>query len=190
MAGLRYFSVLGKEQTKKKHTHAHNKTFRMDAKLYDRYNDLVGMEEVRALLGAVAQDAEAETVDSAHTSKPLSALVETNPELLETPRRKIIGFFNSAWMNGLDNLSQRFWWEMRYRFLKLLHVSIVLEALNLKIKLGAKTANARDVPQALVFTYHYVTVECTDEKLSAVSEEFDGMCTRHKVYVDLYLDQF
>ena len=162
----------------------------MDAKLHDRYLDLVGMEEVRTLLGAVAQNVEAETVDPTLTVGPLRALVDAIPGLLGEPRRKIIGFFNAAWMGGLELLSQRFWWEMRYRFLKLLHVSIVLEALNLKINLGAETATARDVPQALVFTYHHVVVECTDEKLAAVAKEFDVRCVEHEKWVGLYLAQF
>ena len=161
----------------------------MEAKLYDRYNELVGVKEVRDLLGALAQDVEAEIIDLATSVAALRAFVDANPDLLGVPRRKIIGFFNAVWMSGLDNLSKPFWWEMRYRFLKLLHVSIILEALNLKSTLGAKTADARDVPQALVFTYHHVVVECTDKKLEAVADEFDAKCVEHKAFVGFYLDQ-
>lgn len=160
------------------------------------YNEkIMGFSEIRYLMKNLVQNAGEETIDSKASVDALRTFLEDDQiwreKALGDPRRAIISYFNEMWLLGLENLPLGFWWEMRTRIIKLLHVSIVLEALNLKAFIVDKDkVNDRDVPQCLMFVYDYVKKECTDEKLKKISDKFDSCCKDQRDFCDLYLRMF
>lgn len=155
----------------------------------DRYSSLMKSYSVRRLMKLVVQDAHNETLDLSASAIAIAKAAEAEPALLGDPRRDIIGFLNVLWMGGLHSLSLEFWWEMRYRILKLVSISIALEALNLRMILGATKANHRDIPQALIFVKEHID-GLTDESFSGVSTAFDAGCRNQPELCDAYLRNF
>jgi len=156
--------------------------------IVQQYNEgLMSDPEVRFLMGAVVQDAQNETIDTAASCAKLRELAATRD--FGAQRRKIIAFLNALWLSDCHYLPPPFWWEMRYRLLKLLHVSIVLEALNLR-SFGVTRPNARDIPQAIVHLRDYIARECTDAKLDNVARAFDAASKRNAVWLTEYFQCF
>lgn len=157
--------------------------------MFDRYTALMGNGQVRDLMAVVVQDAHNETLDFANSCVSIEKHVRSEISVLGTPRREIIGFFNAMWFSGLETLPNAFWWEMRYRLLKLITISITLEALNLKLMLGCTHANNRDIPQALVFIKERLDA-FTDKSAAVVSAAFDDSCRKQSDLCEAYLRHF
>lgn len=157
--------------------------------MFDRYTALMARAETRALMSAVVQNTHNETLDFEKSVVAVAEMVDRDRSILNAPRREIIGFFNAMWMSNLSEIPDAFWWEMRFRLLKLVAVSITLEALNLKIILGATRADKHDIPQALVFVKERLDA-CTDESMYGVSSAFDSACAKQKDLCDAYLRHF
>ena len=153
------------------------------------YLSLMGNETVRELMSSVPQNAQNETIDMQKTFQSVSESVKIPPVDLQEARRGIISFLNGIFFDGPENLSPEFWWEYRYRVLKLLHVSMVLEALNLR-SFGMNSAQKNDIPQSLVVLYKFVTEECSDEKLAPVRERFERACETYDPWTRVYLQAF
>ena len=167
------------------------------AKLMKEYNtEVMKFPEIRELMGKLVQNAGEETIDSKASAealrKFLGIFITKREAALGEPRRAIISYLNEIWLLGPKNLPLEFWWEMRTRFLKLLHVSIILEAFNLKSFDGVSkdTVSVRAIPQCLMFVYDYVQKECTDEKFVKVKEKFMVCCKDQSDFCDLYLNVF
>lgn len=120
----------------------------ISAQLIEEYNTkLMADANVRALVAAVAQDPQNETVDlSASRASVRSAVVDDHGKA----RRAIIGWLNKLYFSQLDNVIPfAFWYEMHTRIQKLLVVSMILEGDNLR-SFGA-IPETSDIPQCLVF---------------------------------------
>ena len=115
------------------------------------WNTLMSYDAIRGLMSVVPQNADNETLDLASSRSAIEGFI-TNEcmkvEILGEPRREIITFFNNLYFSGLDILPETWWWENRYRFKKLLAVSLALEGINLA-SFGA-TPTIMDIPQSLV----------------------------------------
>jgi hypothetical protein len=163
---------------------------RAAAELVSQYHaQLMGDSNVRFLMGSLGQNARDETLDSAAAVRALHKAVQTVGVSLGEARLAVTAYFNALWFAGPERLPREFWWEMRYRLLKLLHVALVLEARMLR-SFGVTSPTHRNIPQALVFVYDYIVRECTDAKLADVAQRFDAACARNPAWCQFYLGSF
>lgn len=157
--------------------------------MFDRYNELMSDAQIRNLMSVLVRGDSDETLDFVGSSVSIKKLVLLGGSFLGEPRQKIIGFFNALWMSGLDTISDEFWWEMRYRLLELLAVSIALEALKLRFTIGCTEANSSNIPQALIFVKEHLDT-CTSRSTFNISSAFDSACAKQKGLLDVYLRHF
>lgn len=121
------------------------------AQLMTAYStELMANPSVRELMKTVVQDPQTETQDNAASKQALVALVTDRPELLNEPRRAIMGWLNQCYFLSVDG---KFWFEMHTRMAKLLTVAIVLEGLNLRTVLGVEKPSTDDIPTAIIHLY-------------------------------------
>ena len=148
------------------------------------WNTLMGYDAIRGLMSVVPQNADNETLDLASSRSAIEGFITDEcmkVEILGEPRREIITFFNNLYFSGLDILPDAWWWENRYRFKKLLTVSLALEGINLA-SFGA-TPTVMDIPQSLVNIASFI--KCLD--VSNLEREHKHLCTYTiPEYVDVY----
>ncbi len=122
----------------------------------DRYLGLVADATVRKLTESVPRDAQTGTTRTGQefpcVSKAAAAL---DPYDVSASRRNILQFLDGIWIDGPGNLSSQFWREYRCSISELIHVSMVLESLELR-SFGVPTVTIYDIPQSLVIIGNFV----------------------------------
>lgn len=160
--------------------------------LYTTYQELMDDRNVRSLLEAVSQNPNKETIDLDKSKSTLMACVMADKyTYLNAPRRKIATFLFEVYMKELrESIALEFWWEMKYRIQKLLTVSTVLEAMNLRDVIGASKLSNCDLPQAIVELWHRIETTYTDEAFEYLKSRYRKKTQLSPEMADLYENVF
>lgn len=119
------------------------------ADLVSDYNsELMASSDVRALMRAVPQDPQDESIYFGVVQDRVRAAAAKLDDA-GNARRRLIAYFNRLYFSGLDALPPTFWWEMHTRLSKALAVSMVLEGDNLRSFGAGVVPDESDIPQAL-----------------------------------------
>ena len=159
----------------------------MDATMWCKHMGLMTNPDIRKLVRTVPwADRNLKTVDTGKAAKALDKIV--TEEMLGVPRIVIMEFIMEIWFLGADKFSTEFWSEMHHKIMKLLHVSMVLEARNFKFY--ANEADLINIPRPLVFLRAYIIEKCTPERFAKIQASFKSNCDRDKEWTGLYLNSF
>lgn len=159
-----------------------------------KWNNLMADGEIRNLMRIVPQVTSKEIVIYEKVREILKQWISELPDttynyIMGDVRRKIITFFNDIYFGNMCLLPDKWWWEMSFRFEKLLSASMVLEAINLVSFDEESKLDIMDIPQSLTQIRAFISMK--EEEFAHITMAYTGITEKHvpKKFTNIYLNE-